>query len=144
MKKTLIIFFVTLLFSSSGFSNEKINNIYDYMKKVGVNNISIESYIKIGEDFYFIIDIFKDYSLKCDWALSVYDSKGWENKSCITYRKKVLPSLQKIRFIGDFMNEGDLRKMTLEQKRKAFLFPIKFDQDLNKILEPKKKYEVIK
>ena len=42
------------------------------------------------------------------------------------------------------MNEGDIRQMTHEQLKRALLFPIRFNNDFYKLMEPYKKYEVIK
>jgi|TARA_B100000959_G_scaffold246435_1_gene271936 hypothetical protein len=140
MKKTLIIFFVTLLFSSNGFSSEQINNIFNQIQK---NHISNDEYIEIGKDFLFVIDIFEDFSVKCDWSLSVYGLIGWKEEFCISYRKKVLPFKEKIISIGEFINKRDIKSLTTTQYKEAIFFPIFFNNAFIRIQKPYKKFEVL-
>tara|TARA_Y100001936_G_scaffold231909_1_gene256327 strand:- start:158 stop:607 length:450 start_codon:yes stop_codon:yes gene_type:complete len=147
MKKALIIFFVTLFFSTNVYSNEKINDIYNYLKKQ--DKISLDTYLKIASDFYYVIDIFKDYSYQCDNFLRMFDTEGWKKDSCIRYRKKVLPSIEKIKYIGrKWIEPSEGTYLTTEQKIKHSIYRRtvlrqQFDYEFGVIMAPYRRYEAI-
>ena len=149
MKIKLVIFFITLFFSSNVFSNEKINKIYEYLKSH--DTISNSEYVRIGNDFYFIIDVFRDYASSCSMDLRAFDKKGWEKNRCILYRKKVLPLIEKIEFIGrkwmepyeDYNLTND-EQMNFGIEARTTLLKRRFDYEFLFLQGPHKLYEVIK
>ena len=73
------------------------------------------------------------------YIAGLFDSKG-----SISYRKKVLPSIEKIISIGEFINKRDIKSLTTTQYKEAIFFPIFFNNAFKRIQKPYKKFEVLK
>ena len=123
--------------------------MYEYLKSQ--DNISRAEFVRIGNDFYFIVDVFNDYATSCYMELKAFNKAAWKKNRCLLYQRKVLPFMAKIEFIGRKWMEPNQnynltndQQLSFDAKARTTLLTRRFDFEFKGLIQPYKLYEVIK